>query len=57
VSSLTDIDSRYLEKILGMASGFVLDYSDNTFGSFFRRYNVDIHSRQYQTHGTSKAKK
>ena len=34
MSSLTDIDKRYLERILGMASGYVLDYSDPSFGEF-----------------------
>ena len=57
MSSLTDIEKRYLEKLLGMSSGFVLDYSDSTFGIFFNRYKIDIHSSKYHTYGTSKAKK
>ncbi len=57
MSSLTDIEKRYLEKLLGMQGGYVLDYSDPTFGEFFNRHNVDIHSQAYQTYGTSKAKK
>jgi hypothetical protein len=57
VSSLTDIEKRYLEKLLGMQSGYVLDYSDVTFGEFFNRYRINIHSGKYQTYGTSKAKK
>lgn len=57
MSSLTDIDKRYLEKILDMSGGYVLDYTDATFGDFFRRHHVDIHSRKYHTNGTSKAKK
>lgn len=57
MSSLTDIDKRYLEKLLGMQSGYVLDYSDPTFGEFFNRYKVSIHGQKYQTFGTSKAKK
>ncbi len=57
MSSLTDIEKRYLEKILGMERGFVLDFSDSTFGSFFKQYDVDIHGKKYQTIGTSKAKK
>jgi len=27
MSSLTDVEKRYLEKLLGMQSGYVLDYS------------------------------
>ena len=57
MSSLTDIEKRYFEKLFGMSSGYVLDFSDATFGEFFRRHNVEIHARRYQTFGTSKAKK
>ena len=57
MSSLTDVEKRYLEKLLRMSSGYVLDYSDAAFGEFFRRYNIDIHGPKYQTYGSSKAKK
>jgi hypothetical protein len=57
MSSLTDIEKRYLEKQLGMSGGLVLDYSDPKYGEFFKRHRVDIHSPRYQTYGTSKAKK
>lgn len=57
MSSLTDIDKRYFEKLFGMQSGYVLDYSDPTFGEFFGRHKIDIHGTKYQTYGTSKAKK
>ncbi|MCV6545670.1 MAG: hypothetical protein OIF56_00030 [Cohaesibacter sp.] len=57
MSSLTDIEKRYFEKLFGMPSGYVLDFSDQTYGEFFKRFNIDIHGRKYQTYGTSKAKK
>lgn len=57
MSSLTDTEKRYFEKLFGMQSGYVLDYSDPAFGEFFRRHKVDIHGPKYQTYGTSKAKK
>lgn len=57
MSSLTDIEKRYFEKLLGMQSGYVLDFTDATFGEFFNRHKIDIHSSKYQTYGTSKAKK
>ena len=57
MSSLNDIEKRYLEKILGMGDGYVLDYSDATFGEFFRHHRVNIHGPRYRTYGTSKAKK
>lgn len=57
MSSLTDIEKRYFEKLLNMQSGYVLDFSDVTYGEFFNRHRVDIHGGKYQTNGTSKAKK
>lgn len=57
MSSLTDIDKRYLEKLLVTKPGYILDYTDPTFGEFFQRHNVEIHAPRYQTYGTSKAKK
>ncbi|WP_050470600.1 hypothetical protein [Herbaspirillum chlorophenolicum] len=57
MSTLTEVDKRYLEKILGMESGYLLDYNDMTFGQFFNRHRVDIHGAKYQAYGTSKAKK
>ncbi len=57
MSSLSDIDKRYLEKILNMGGGYVLDYSDATYGEFFNRHKIDIHGEKYWKYGTSKAKK
>lgn len=57
MSSLSEVDKRCLEKILNMGSGYVLDFTNATFGDFFRRRGVDIHSDIYQNYGTSKAKK
>lgn len=57
MSSLTDTDKRYFENLLGMSSGYVLDYNDQTFAEFFKRHRVAIHDQKYQTYGGSKAKK
>jgi hypothetical protein len=57
MSSLTDVEKRYFEKLLDMQGGYVSDFSDATFGEFFSRHGVEIHSNKYQTYGTSKAKK
>lgn len=57
MSSLTVIERRYLEKFLGMGSGYVLNYSDKSFGAFFSRQSIDIHGPKYQSLGTSKANK
>lgn len=57
MSSLTDIEKRYFENLLGMGSGYVLDYSDQTFAEFFNSHRIQIHGAKYQTYGSSKAKK
>ena len=57
MSSLTAADKRYLDKILNMGGGSVLDFTNATFAEFFKLYNVDIHGDQFSTYGTSKAKK
>ena len=57
MSSLTHIERRYLEKILRMGGGYVLEYSDATYDEFFRRHGLAIHGEKYHTYGTSKAKK
>lgn len=57
MSSLTDTDKRYFENLLGMSSGYVLDYNDQTFAELFKRHRVAIHDTKYHTYGSSKAKK
>lgn len=57
MSTLKETEKQYLERILDMPSGYVLNYTDATFAQFFKRFNIDIHSQRYQTYGTSKAKK
>ena len=49
MSILSDIDKRYLEFILEMNGGYILDYNDATFGEFFRRHCVNIHGTKYCT--------
>lgn len=57
MSSLTETDKLYLERILGMADGWVLKFSDPKYGEFFQRHGIDIHGPKYQTFGPSKATK
>ena len=57
MSSLNVTEQRYIEKVLDMGTGYVLDFTDATFGAFFKRHGVDIHGNRYRTYGTSKAKK
>ncbi|MDE2943429.1 MAG: hypothetical protein OXT63_04385 [Gemmatimonadota bacterium] len=57
MSNLTAVERRYLEKLLRMDGGYVLDYTNATFAEFFDRFDVPIHDPQYTAFGTSKAKK
>lgn len=58
MSSLSVLEKRKLEDLLGMSAGYVLDFTDKTFSEFFRtacRINID--DNKYQINGTSKAKR
>ena len=58
MSSLNARDRRVLEDFLGMGAGFVLDFSDRTFGEFVHEaVGIDIHSDNYKINGSSKANK
>ena len=57
MSSLNVTEQRYIEKVLDMGTGYVLDFTDATFGAFLKRHGVEIHGNKYRTYGTSKAKK
>ena len=57
MSSLNVSEQHHIEKVLDMSGGFVLNFTDPTFGAFFKRHGVNIHGNQYQTYGTSKAKR
>ncbi len=55
MSDLTGSERRKLEKLLGMGGGYVLNFSDRTFGDFFDEYRVEIDAERYKARGTSKA--
>src|SRR5208337_1304206 len=58
MSSLNMADRHNLEKFLRMSSGYVLNFSDRTFGEFiFEAVGADIHAERYTSQGTSKANK
>lgn len=58
MSTLTVADRRCLETFLGMASGYVLDFTDRTFGEFVSEVTgAEIHEDRYTEKGTSKANK
>ena len=58
MSSLKVIENRVLEDLLGMASGYVLDFSNTAFADVFRdTVNIDIYSSKYGSRRESKAKR
>ena len=58
MSKFTMAERHNLEKFLGMSGGYVLNFSDRTFGEFvFETTGIDVHDEKYTAEGTSKAKK
>lgn len=58
MSTLETIDRLPFEDILGMSSGYVLDFTNATFQSFIAETSgKDIYSDRYSMYGDSKAKR
>ena len=58
MSSLKTLEKEPFEELLGMSGGFVLDFTNDTFDSFFREAaDVAIRSETYSRYGDSKAKR
>jgi hypothetical protein len=56
MSDLTNIEKRKFERLLGMGSGYVLDFSNRTFDEFVTdTVGRNIYDSKYDGHGTSKA--
>lgn len=56
MSGLSVASKTYLEALLGMTSGYVLDFSNASFANFFRELNIDIYdAERYPGFGDSKA--
>lgn len=55
MNSLSGADKLWLERSFTMSSGYVLDFTDPSFGRFFSHYGVDIFNTRYEIYGTSKA--
>jgi len=55
MSTLSFSDKTILENAFNMHTGYVLDFSDNTFSDFFATFGVDIDHKKYSEKGTSKA--
>jgi len=58
MSTITISEKAKLEKLFGMRSGYVSNFSDATFGDFLAEsVDIDIHDVKYQHGGGSKARK
>lgn len=56
--NIRSIDMLFLEDMLGMGSGYVLNFSDRTFSQFFaEELNCDIDDPVYAANGKSKGKR
>jgi len=58
MSVLSTIEKQRLEDLFGMASGYVLNFTDRTFAEFFRvEVGINIYDQRFAFNGTSKAKR
>lgn len=58
MANIKESDKRILESLLGMQSGYVLDFSNSTFYQFFwNNFKINIDLPKYSSYGDSKAKR
>lgn len=55
MAAISGIEQRHIETVFQMGGGYVLDFSDRTFGDFFAEMRIDIDDAKYRNRGTSKA--
>ena len=54
MSTLAYLEKRKLEKLFGMSSGYVFNYSDRMFGNLIADIaGLDIHAEKFCSRGTS----
>ncbi|MBN3754323.1 abortive infection family protein [Paraburkholderia sp. Tr-20389] len=57
MATLSSIEKRKLERLLGMSSGYVLDFKGRTFSTFFEEHTgLDIEDSKYTTDASSNSK-
>lgn len=57
MSDLKMTEKIFFERLFGMSSGYVLDFTNATFAEFFKEHNIDIYADKYAIYGNSKAKR
>jgi hypothetical protein len=56
MSNLKSIEKLKIEKFFGMESGYVIDFSNNSFQEFIlENLNIDIYDEKYNYNSGSKA--
>lgn len=55
MSKLSVANKTFLEAVLGMGGGYVLDFSNTSFAQFFDDLAIDIYDETYAEYGVSKA--
>lgn len=56
-TAVTTLDLRVIERVLGMEDGYVLDFTNASFRSFFNEFAVNIEAARFSDDGPSKAKR
>ncbi|WP_316232325.1 restriction endonuclease [Bradyrhizobium sp. SZCCHNR1051] len=58
MANLSTVDMKLIDSLFGMYGGYVLNFSNKTFASFFSRdIGIDIYDEAYAIHGDSKGKR
>lgn len=58
MANLSTVDMKLVDSLFGMYGGYVLNFSNKTFASFFSRdVGVEIYDEAYAVHGESKGKR
>ena len=56
MSDISSIERRRLERLFNIGGGYVLNFSDQTFGEFFEEHTgLDIDHARYKERGTRMA--
>lgn len=58
MANLSTVDMKLVDSLFGMYGGYVLNFSNKTFASFFSRdVGIEIYDEAYAAHGESKGKR
>jgi hypothetical protein len=56
LANLKRSETRFIDEVFGMGSGYVLDFSNRTFAEFFEdEFGINIYHEKYGSRGSSKA--